>query len=139
MQEITDGIYAAGQIGPADIAQAKAMGITTVICNRPDGEAFGQPAAAEVRAAAEAAGMAFHYLPLAPGALTDELIEGMRDAIMEATGPVLAYCRSGARSTNLWALAMAPETPPDALIAKAAAAGYDLNPIRPMLQARHGG
>jgi sulfide:quinone oxidoreductase len=139
MQEITDGIFAAGQIGPADIAQAKAMGITTVICNRPDGEAFDQPTAAEVKAAAEAAGMAFHYLPLAPGGLTDDLIEGMRDAIMEATGPILAYCRSGSRSASLWALAMAPETTPETLIAKAAGAGYDLNPILPMLQARHGG
>ncbi len=139
MQEITDGIYAAGQIGPGDIADAKAMGITTVICNRPDGEAIDQPTAATVKAAAEAAGMTFHYLPLSPGGLSDDLIEGMRDAIMEASGPVLAYCRSGARSTNLWALAMAPETPPDTLIAKAAGAGYDLNPIRPMLAARHGG
>jgi sulfide:quinone oxidoreductase len=139
MQEITDGIYAAGQIGPGDIADAKAMGITTVICNRPDGEAIDQPPAEAVKAAAEAAGMAFHYLPLSPGGLSEDLIEGMRDAIMEASGPVLAYCRSGARSTNLWALAMAPETPPDTLIAKAAGAGYDLNPIRPMLQARHGG
>jgi len=61
-------------------------------------------------------------------------IDGFIAAMAAADGPVLAFCRSGTRSCNLWALAMARQgAEPDELLAKAAAAGYDLSGIRMIL------
>ena len=60
----------------------------------------------------------------------------MRDAMARADGPVLAFCRSGTRSCNLWALARAGlGDDPDALTGKARAAGYDLTALRPLMDA----
>ena len=64
----------------------------------------------------------------------------MAKAIVAAGGPVLAYCRSGTRSCNLWALAAAKAgRAPHVLVAQAEHAGYDLGAIRPMLDALSGG
>ncbi len=119
----------AGQIAPGDIAAAKALGVTTVINNRPDGEAPDQPLGSDVKAAAEAAAMRYVAIPVSAGFSMEQVV-AMRDALAEADGPVLAFCRSGTRSTNLWSLAraMMGDAPED-LAEKAAAQGYDLSPL----------
>ena len=75
------------------------------MCNRPDGEAADQPAAAEIRAEAERLGLAFAHVPVVSGAITGADVEDFKDALAELPSPVLAYCRSGARCQNLWMLA----------------------------------
>jgi uncharacterized protein (TIGR01244 family) len=40
---------------------------------------------------------------------------------------VLAFCRSGTRSTTLWALSQAGKLPAHEIIAQAARAGYDMS------------
>lgn len=51
-------------------------------------------------------------------------------------GKILAYCRSGTRSTLLWALTRARAgDDADALSAQATAAGYDLGPVRQIMDA----
>lgn len=112
-----------------------AQGFAVIINNRPDGEAPGQPGGADVAAAAEAAGLAYHAIPVGQQGFAEAQVSAMRAALADAQGPVLAYCRSGTRSTCLWALAAAAEGAPfDPLQEKARAAGYDLSPLRPLLE-----
>jgi uncharacterized protein (TIGR01244 family) len=104
---IDSGFSVTGQIDGADVEAAAAAGFKTLICNRPDNEGWGQPKHAEIRAAADKAGMKFHHVPVVSGALTEADVETMRRALAGAAGPVLAFCRSGARSANLYQLATA--------------------------------
>jgi len=128
---LDDRISVFGQITRNDVAAAKAQGFTMIINNRPDGEQDGQPTAAEIGAAAREAGLAYAAIPIDHSGFSEEQVAAMADALAGADGPVLAFCRSGTRSTFLWALASARRGEDgDQLIAKAANAGYDLSPIR---------
>src|SRR3712207_1548634 len=118
---IDDSVSVAGQLGEADLAQAAAQGFRRVINNRPDGEAFDQPSGAAMAQAAQAAGLDYVAIPVAGGFAMPQ-VEAMA-AALDADGPVLAYCRSGTRSTHLWALAAAYRGgDPEAIVAAAGAA-----------------
>ena len=78
--------------------------LRSVICNRPDDEQPGQPAHDAIKAAVEAAGLAFRYIPVVSGQITGGNVEDQAQALDDLEGPVFAYCRSGARCTNLYAL-----------------------------------
>jgi len=128
---LDQAIHVWGQVTPEDVATAKAEGFAAVINNRPDGEQPGQPTSAEIEAAAKAQGLAYTAIPVDHSGFREDQIVAMADALEKAPGPVLAFCRSGTRSTFLWALARARlGDDPDVLVAKAAAAGYDIGPIR---------
>lgn len=131
---INDEISVTGQLREADMAEAAAQGFRLVINNRPEGEAPDQtPGDAMARAAAEA-GLDYVAIPVA-GGLSMPLVEATVEALDRADGPVLAYCRSGTRSTNLWALAAAARGgDPQAIVASAAAAGYDISALEPALR-----
>jgi uncharacterized protein (TIGR01244 family) len=103
-REISEDYSVSGQIQPADVAAIKAAGFKSIICNRPDDEQPGQPSADSVKAAVEAAGLAFRYIPVISGQITAEDVEDQAEALDELEGPVFAYCRSGARCTNLYGL-----------------------------------
>jgi uncharacterized protein (TIGR01244 family) len=103
-RQISDNYSVSGQILPADIAAIKAAGFKSVICNRPDDEQPGQPSADSVKQAAEAAGLEFRYIPVISGQITEENVADQAIALEDLQGPVFAYCRSGARCTNLYAL-----------------------------------
>lgn len=127
-KRIDDDIWVAGQITADDVAAFAAQGITLIINNRPDGEEPGQPAAADIAAAAKAAGIRYRHIPVAR--LDQAQVAEMAKALAQSDGPVLAFCRSGSRSTHLWALARSSQgVGGEELTAKAAAAGYDLAPI----------
>jgi uncharacterized protein (TIGR01244 family) len=117
----------APQISPDDMPAIKAAGFATVINNRPDGEAFDQPSHAVMKAAAEAAGLAYHFIPLGRDGVSPDLVEEERAALEGSNGPVLAYCRSGTRSTTLWALSQAGKMPAQEIVAQAAHAGYEMS------------
>ncbi|NNM76886.1 TIGR01244 family phosphatase [Sphingomonas sp. ID1715] len=138
-RKIDDSILVAPQIAVADLAEAAALGVTLVINNRPDEEEAGQPAGDSIAAAAAAAGLGYTAIPVTHAGFSHAQVEAMCAALEGANGPVLAYCRSGTRSTYLWALARAKlGDHPAVLTEKAEAAGYDLRAIRPMLDALHG-
>ena len=99
---ITADFAISPQITAAEMAQLKSAGFTTVICNRPDHEEAGQPTFAEIRAAAEAAGLEAHHIPIRPGQATDADVDAFASAVTTAKGKVLAYCRSGARAQSLY-------------------------------------
>jgi len=139
IRRIDERISVAPQIAPGDVADIAAAGFTAIINNRPDGEDAGQPEGEAIRRAAEAAGLQYSEIPVTHAGFSANQVEAMATALAAAPGPVLAYCRSGTRSCNLWALAAASRGgDPGALTAKAAGAGYDLSGIRPMLDALSG-
>lgn len=103
---VTEDYAVSGQIAPAEVAAIKEAGFRSIVCHRPDDEQPGQPSAAEVGAAAAAAGLGFRHIPIRSGEqVPEEAVAAMRRAIEELPGPVFAYCRSGARSTNIFSLA----------------------------------
>ena len=135
-RRLDDTILVAPQIAPEDLADAAALGVTLVINNRPDGEEEGQTEGQVIANAAEQAGLGYRAIPVTHAGFSHGQVEAMAEALGQAGGPVLAYCRSGTRSTFLWALARAKlGDHPAVLVEKAEAAGYDLRPIRPMLDA----
>ena len=103
-REISDNYSVSGQITPDDIVAVKAAGFSSVICNRPDNEQPGQPSADSVKQAAEAAGLEFRYIPVISGQITEQNVADQAAALEGLKAPVFAYCRSGARCTNLYAL-----------------------------------
>ena len=104
-KSIAPNFSVSGQLTPEDISQAATQGFKSVICNRPDGEEPGQPSAAAIRKAAEALGLSFNYIPVVSGAVTDDDAAKMKVALAQMPSPILAYCRSGARSSQLWEMA----------------------------------
>jgi uncharacterized protein (TIGR01244 family) len=127
-RRVTEDFTTAPQISVADVAEAAALGFATIVCNRPDGEDPGQPTAAEIAAAAQAAGLGFAHIPVrgAPGPAE---VEAMRQAVDASDGPVLAYCRSGTRSITTWSIgqAMSGAMTRGELVSLGRAAGYDLS------------
>ena len=100
---LTPEFATAGQIGPDDVAQAAAAGFRSVINNRPDFEGGpSQPTSQTIEHAAKAAGLEYAFLPVQSGYQTPEEIAKMRELLDHLPKPVLGYCRSGARTTNLF-------------------------------------
>lgn len=97
------------QLRPGYLTEVAAAGFRTIVCNRPDGEAGGQPSFAEVADTARAAGLRAAYLPAPSGAKPGPYADEFRQTFEAAAKPVLAYCRSGARSTALWKAAFTAE------------------------------
>jgi uncharacterized protein (TIGR01244 family) len=134
LRRIDDAIAVAPQIDPADLETAREAGYVAIVNNRPDAEEPGQPSGDAIRAAAEAAGLRYTEIPVTHAGFSWPQVEAMATALAEAGGPVLAYCRSGTRSCNLWALAEAKNGgDPGAIAAAARNAGYDLTGLRPLL------
>lgn len=139
IRHINESISVAPQIAVEQVAEIAAAGFKTIVNNRPDDEDAGQPSGDAIRAAAEAAGLNYVAIPVTHAGFSHPQIDAMTQALVDAEGPVLAYCRSGTRSCNLWALAAAKAgRNPNLLLAQAEDAGYDLRGIRPMLDALAG-
>ena len=133
-RQISDTVYASPQIDVADVAEAKSLGVTLIINNRPEGESDDQTPGAEIAEAARAAGIDYLEIPVTHAGFAQNQVDAMAEALERSPGPVLAYCRSGTRSTLLWALARAKSgDDPEQLSAQAAAAGYDLSPVRQIM------
>lgn len=102
---VSPEVSVTGQIELAEIPAVAEAGFRAIICNRPDGEAADQPPSDAIRRAAADAGLAFRYIPVIPGQVSEANVAAFARALDELPGAILAYCRSGARSANLWALA----------------------------------
>jgi uncharacterized protein (TIGR01244 family) len=129
-RRVTDEFTTAPQISVADVAEAARQGFKTVINNRPDGEDPAQPSAAQIEAAAKAAGLAYFHIPVRGGPTPDQ-VEQTKAILAEAETPVLAFCRSGTRSIVTWSLSQAEigERTPAELVGLGRAAGYDLSGV----------
>ena len=137
-RKITDQVFASPQIGPIDVLEAAREGIVLIVNNRPEDESDDQVPGPEIEAAARAAGLDYVAIPITHAGFSEPQVTAMAAALAGADGPVLAYCRSGTRSTLLWALAEASRGQhPEVLAAQAAVAGYDVAPIRQLLDVLH--
>ena len=133
---LADDFLVSPQIGPADIAAAKDLGVALIINNRPDGEESGQPAGAEVDASARAAGIDYVAIPISGMNINPGHLDALEKAVAGAKGRILAYCRSGTRSTVLRAFARARAGEDiDEIIREAANAGYNIAGQRRTLEA----
>ncbi len=102
MHRLSDDFTASAQISADDLEAIADAGFKAVVCNRPDHEDPGQPTAAEIAAACEQRGVAFHHVPIVGSQLSLEAVEAMREVMSSTDGPVFAYCRSGTRSAVVW-------------------------------------
>ncbi len=135
IRQISPDYAVSPQIEPGDLAAIKAAGFTTVICNRPDAENPPALQADEIARAAQAEGLAFHVLELTHQTMTPDNVARQRDLIAQADGPVLAYCASGTRCSVVWSLGQAGRMPVDDILAATQKAGYQLDQLRPTLEA----
>lgn len=132
--KLSDALFVSPQIDPAQVARAADMGIKLIINNRPEGESADQTPGEAIEQAARARNMDYVAIPVTHSGFSEAQVKAMADALAGTEGPVLAYCRSGTRSTLLWALAQASQgADPDDLAKSAAAAGYDLAPVRALV------
>jgi uncharacterized protein (TIGR01244 family) len=137
-RKLSDNVWASPQITLPDVGEAARRGFAMVINNRPDGESPDQTPGDDIAAAVAAAGMEYRSIPITPGGFGPREVGAMARALVEARGPVLAYCRTGTRSTLLWSLVQASQGMEPAAIATAAAdAGYDIAPIGSLIETLH--
>jgi sulfide:quinone oxidoreductase len=132
---LTPNVSVAPQLTGHDLEEAAAAGFRTIVNNRPDGEAPDQPRSEELAAAAKRLGLEYRHIPVVSGQLTDAHIEAFKAAVAEGEKPVLAFCRTGTRSATLWALAARDRLSPNEILQTASAAGYNLEALRPRLEA----
>lgn len=133
-RQLSDRIWASPQIGVAEVGIAANLGIGLIVNNRPEGESEDQTSGSEIEAAARAAGIAYVAIPVTHAGFSEPQVMAMATALNDTGTQVLAYCRSGTRSTLLWALAQASQgADPAALASQAAGAGYDVAPVAPLL------
>jgi len=138
-RQLTDRILVSPQIDLADVAEAARLGVKHIINNRPEDESDDQTPGPVIEQAARDAGLTYVAIPVTHGGFSQGQVDAMAAALADTDGPVLAYCRSGTRSTLLWALARASQGSTAAELAPiAAAAGYDIGPIRPLVDVLSG-
>lgn len=135
IRRLTDRFAAAPQIAPADCAAIAAAGYTHIVNNRPDSEVPASHVGAAIEAAARAAGLGYTAIPIDHSGFSRAQVDALAEVLAAAAGPVLGYCRSGTRSTLLWALAEAARGgDPDSIAEAAARAGYDVGLVVPLMR-----
>jgi uncharacterized protein (TIGR01244 family) len=131
---LSDLVIASPQLTLADIDAAKEANIITIVNNRPDGEDPSAPQGEEIETRAASLGIGYVAIPIGHSGFSENQIDAFIDLLDRSEGKILAYCRTGTRSTLLWALAQAKlGEDPDAIAKAAMDAGYDVSPVRPMM------
>lgn len=91
------------QISPDDIAEIKNLGFETIINARPDLEGGNsQPTSESIKAAAEKAGLNYIHIPVVPNNIGTEDIEACAQFLSSSPTPILGFCRTGMRASNLY-------------------------------------
>lgn len=134
LRKITDDFSVSPQIECEDVAAIAEAGFRSILCNRPDGEEFGQCAYDAVAEAAQAAGLAVRSVPIVSGMLSEADLAAFRAALDELPKPILAYCRSGTRCTMLWSMTSFGDLGADEIVKATSAAGYDMSGLMRQMQ-----
>ena len=134
VKALSPNVSVSPQISVEEAAAAGESGFRSIICNRPDGEAPGQPSWAEIEAAAQAAGLETRHIPVSGNAIDQAAISEFAQALETMPKPVLAYCRSGQRSAVLWALSNNGSLTSEERIRTGKRAGFDFEPLRARME-----
>ncbi|MBU6257707.1 MAG: TIGR01244 family phosphatase [Burkholderiales bacterium] len=103
LRALAPDVCVSAQLQPEAMAEAAAAGFRSVVNNRPDFEhGPDQPTSAAIEAAARAAGLEYRHLPVDGGYQSPEQIAAFAALLAELPRPLLAFCRSGARSARLY-------------------------------------
>lgn len=129
IKTLTAELSVSPQIFATDLRDVAQAGYRSIICNRPDSEAADQPGYSELARAATEQGLEIRHLPAVSGKVTDEDGTAFGQLMAELPKPVLAFCRTGMRSTTMWALSKAEQMPLPLIIEKASKAGHDLKGV----------
>jgi sulfide:quinone oxidoreductase len=129
IRHLSPELSVAPQILPMELRALHEAGFRSVICNRPDGEGADQPNFDEIEIAAQQAGLHARYLPAESGKVSDEQGAAFGALLAELPKPVLAFCRTGMRSTTMWALSQAGQMPLPQIIERSSQAGFDLKGV----------
>lgn len=106
-KDLSDRLAVAPQVVPEDIGALASSGFVGIVNNRPDGEAPDQPSSLELEKEARRHGLGYWHLPIVPGEMSEQNARAFAAIVEQADGKILAFCRTGARSTNLWKAAQA--------------------------------
>ena len=136
VKKLNDRISVATQILSSDLRCFVDQGFKTIINNRPDGEEIDQPKTDALAKEAQRLGLAYFSLPVISGSITDDEIDQFDHIVENQNGPILAFCRTGTRSTILWALSEADNATTDDILQSTKKAGYDLSSIKPRIEER---
>ncbi len=127
LRRITDDFSVSPQIEANDIATIVAAGFRSLLCNRPNGEEYGQSDYEPIAEAASAAGLEVRLVPITSAGISADDLQDFRAALEEMPRPILAYCRTGTRCTMLWTIAQHGRIPPGEILTRTAEAGYDMS------------
>ncbi len=126
IRQLAPGLSVADQLTMDDLEAVKEAGFKAVICNRPDEEGEPHAEADSIAQKANALGLEFRYLPVNGANITDTDVAQHAALLSEVPGPVLTYCRSGARCAKLWALSEAGKQDVNTLIETVDKAGLSI-------------
>lgn len=129
IRPLTGELSVAAQLHVQDLDAVREAGFKSIVCNRPDGEGADQPNFEEIERAARQHGLHSRYLPAESGKVTDEQGAAFGALLAELPKPVLAFCRTGMRSTTMWALSQAGQMPLPQIIERSSKAGFDLKGV----------
>ncbi len=136
LRKITDSFSVSPQIEAADVPAIVDAGFRSILCNRPDGEEFGQCCFEDVAQAARDAGLEVRTVPVTSGMAGADDMAAFRAALEQMPQPVLAYCRTGTRCTMLWSIAQFGEMAPEDILHRTSQAGYDMSGLMRQLAQR---
>lgn len=107
LAQVENQVYVNGQLQEDDFAELARQGVKTIINNRPDGEEASQVPHARAAELAAANGLEYHYIPVGRTPLTVEMVDEFATILKDSPRPIVAYCRSGQRSSTLHSYARA--------------------------------
>jgi uncharacterized protein (TIGR01244 family) len=127
LNKIIDNYVVSDQITEEDIEQLKEAGFKTIFCNRPDNEEQNQVTVKSIQDKAIESGLDFIHQPVIGGQISQNDIDQFSDYYDAAEKPIFAYCRTGTRSSMLWALSESGKRSIDEILQLTSAAGYNLS------------
>ena len=130
IRKIDEELSVTGQLSEADLEQIAGRGFRSIICNRPDNEEENQPGFGSIEEAAEVLGLSALYLPVVAKEITEVDVLSFTEALAKLPKPILSYCRTGSRCSQLWALYAARKAiPMENIRSIVEGAGFNLDAV----------
>ncbi|WP_127144530.1 bifunctional protein tyrosine phosphatase family protein/NAD(P)/FAD-dependent oxidoreductase [Pelagibacterium montanilacus] len=129
IKKLSETLSVGPQLPLSEVGAIAEAGFKSIMVNRPDGEGDDQPAFADMAEAANQHGLKAIHVPVAPGKIGDADVEAFARAMEDLPKPVFGFCRTGTRTTTLWALSQAGSSDVPSILGAAKSAGYDLTAV----------